>query len=115
VVAPRSGGVLAGGQGRQAGRDRRLDRGGEGFVVSDQDGLGGRVVLGLTQQIGGDPVRIVVLVGDHHDLGRARQGVDADHAVKAALGGGDEGVAGTDDLVDGLDRASAVSQITDCP
>src|SRR5205085_781264 len=65
VVAPRGGGVDAGGQGRQARVDGVADGLGEGLVVGDQDRLGGGVVFGLAEQVGGDPVGIVVGVG--HD------------------------------------------------
>ncbi len=46
-------------QARQMALDRRLDRRGETGVVGDQDRLRGAVVLGLRQQIGGDPCRVV--------------------------------------------------------
>ncbi len=83
---------------------------GERRVVGDQDRLGGGVVLGLGEQVGGDPGRVVGGVGDDHDLGGAGQGVDADDAVEPALGGGDVGVAGADDLVHRPDRPGAEGQ-----
>ena len=49
VVAPGSGGVVAGRQRRQLPLDRGDHRVGEGGVVGDQDRLGGRVVLGLAR------------------------------------------------------------------
>ena len=70
----------------------------------------GLVVLGLGEQVGGDPGRIVVAVGDHHHLRRARHHVDADLAEHLALGGGDIGIAGADDLGDGRDALGAVSE-----
>ena len=57
-------------------------------------------MLGLRQQVGGKPFGIVVLVGDHQHLRRPGDGVDADHAEHLALGGGDVGIAGPDDLGD---------------
>ena len=86
---------------------------GEGFVVGDENALGRFVVLGLREQVGGDPGRVVRLVGDDQNLGRACDRVDADLAEDLALGGGDIGVAGADDLVDGGDRLRAVSERRD--
>ena len=90
--------------------DRRGDRIGEAFVVGDQHRLGAWIVLGLGQQVGGDPRRVVCRVRHHQDLGRARDQVDADGAEHAALGGGDISVAGTDDLVDRGDGGGPVGQ-----
>ena len=67
-------------------------------------------MLGLRQQVGGDPGRIVLRVGHDQDLRRAGDQVDADLAEDAALGGGDIGVARAGDLVDRLDRLRAVGQ-----
>ena len=52
------------------------------------------------KKIGGDPIGVVVAIGDDQDLGRAGDHVDADPAEDAPLGRGDIGVAGPDDLVD---------------
>ena len=82
----------------------------EGGVVGDQDRLRGDVVLGLRQQVGGDPVRIVAAVGDHQHLGRAGDHVDADRAEDLALGGRDIGIAGADDLGDRADRLGAIGE-----
>ena len=46
------------GKSRQLALDRALDRVGKLCVVGDQDRLRAGVVLGLRQQIGGDPVGI---------------------------------------------------------
>ena len=51
------------------------------------------IVLGLSQQVGGDPCRVVVLVGDHHHLRRPGHHVDADLAEHLALGRRHIGVA----------------------
>ncbi len=72
-----------------------------------------RVVLRLRQQIGGDPFRVVVPVGDDQDLGRAGDHVDPDLAEDPPLGRGDIGVARTDDLVDRRDRRRAVGERRD--
>ena len=60
-------------------------------------------MLGLAQQIGGDPVRIVAAIGDHQNFRRPGDGVDADLAEHFALGGRDIGIAGAHDLVHGRD------------
>ncbi len=86
----------------------RFDHGvGEGRIVGDEDRLGGGVVLGLGEQVGGDPGRVVLGVGDDHDLGRAGHHVDADLAEHLALGRGHIGVAGADDLDHRLDGLRA--------
>ena len=76
-------------------------------LVGDQDGLRERVVLGLAEQVGGDPGGVLGAVGDHDDLGRAGDQVDADPAEHLALGFGDISVAGPDDLVDRGDGRGA--------
>ena len=72
----------------------------EGGVVGDQDRLRGRVVLGLGEQVGGDPVRIVGAVGDDQHLRGPGDHVDADRAEDLPLGRRHIGVAGADDLGD---------------
>ncbi len=52
------------------------------------------------EQIGGDPVRIIGAVGDDENFRRPGDGIDADLAEHLALGRGDIGIAGADDLVD---------------
>jgi hypothetical protein len=56
-------------------------------------------VLGLPEQVGGDEFHVGVVVGDHGDLRRPGQQVDAHAAEQLALGFGDVGVAGADDHV----------------
>ncbi len=73
---------------------------GKGGVVGDQDGLRRGIMLGLAEQIGGDPFRIVLAIGDHQNFRRAGDAIDADLAEDFALGGCDIGIAGADDLVD---------------
>ena len=108
------------------GRDRRRgsrvilelgrNRGGDGArqraARRQEDGAGSGVVLGLGDQIRRDPVGIAVL---GHDDDLRRPGVEVDGAVgrHAGLGGGDVGVAGTDDLVHARHRRRAVGQCGD--
>ena len=79
------------------------DRLGQGFAGGDQDGGSEVVVLGLGEEVGGDEFGVGGNVGDDQGLGRSVDGVDADDSVEASLGGGDEAVAGSEDLVDGGD------------
>ena len=92
----------------------RVDRGhdppGEGRVVGDEDRLRRRVVLGLGQKIGGDPGGIVVAIGDHQDLGRPGDHIDADGAEHLALGGSDIGVARPHHLVDRTHCLGAIGE-----
>ena len=67
-------------------------------------------MLGLRQEIGGDPGGIVVPVGEDEDLGRAGDHVDADPAEDAPLGRGDVGIARSHDLVDRRNRRGAVGK-----
>ena len=60
---------------------------------------GAGAVLGLGEQVGGQPRRLARLVGDHEHLAGAGQAVDGDLAHDLALGLGDVGVAGADDDV----------------
>ncbi len=69
-------------------------------IVGDQDRLRAFVMLGLGEQVGGDPVGIVLGVGDDQHFRRAGDHVDADLSEHLALGLGDIGIAGADDLVD---------------
>ena len=52
------------------------------------------------EQVGGDPLRVGGLVGQHRHLGRSGQQVDAHPAEELPLGLGDEGVARADEHVD---------------
>ncbi len=114
MIAPFSSQLIVarapGRQGRQLLLDAGRDGVGEIHVVGEQDRLAGFVMLGLAEQIGGDPFGIVAAIGDHHDLGRAPHHVDADHAIDLPLGLGDPGVAGAGDDVDGPDPLGAISQ-----
>ena len=103
MVAPARSSGLGPGQRLQMTVDGVQDVVGEVPVVGDQDGLGGGVVLGLAEQIGGDPVGVVEAVGEDQDFRRPGDHINADGAEDLALGGGHIDVAGTDDLVHGGD------------
>ena len=103
IIAPGRAGDFRARQCFQLRLDRLLHLVCERRVIGDQDRLRGFVMLGLRQEIGGDPVRVSGLVGDDQDFGRPRDHVDADLAEHDTFGGGDIGVAGTDDLGDRLD------------
>ena len=79
-------------------------------LVGDQDRLRAGVVLGLRQQVGGDPVGIAVPVGEDQHFGRPGDHVDADLAEHHALGRRHIGVAGADDLGDRRDGLRAIGQ-----
>ena len=112
-VAPAGGGDRLPRQRRELLLDRGRDPIGQALAVGDQDRLRALVVLRLAEQVGGDPGGILVAVGDHHDLRRTGDQVDADPAEDLALGLGDVGVAGADDLVDRADRRGAEGERCD--
>ena len=68
------------------------------------------VMLGLSEQVGSDPVRIVVLVGNDKHFRGAGDHVDADGAEDMAFGGGDIGIARAGDLGDRGDRLRAIGK-----
>ena len=70
-------------------------------------------MLGLRQEIGGNPVGIGGAVGQHQHFGRAGDHVDADLAEHDALGRSHIGVARADDLGHRLDGFGAVGQRRD--
>ena len=98
---------------RHLGGQLALDRAGQLLGVGDQHGGGQRVVLGLADQVGGDVDRVGGAVGEDRDLGRARLGVDADHALEQAFGRGHENVAGAGDEVDRTALLRAVGEHRD--
>ena len=71
------------------------------------------VVLGLREQVHCHPVGMRAVVGDHQDLRRTGDHVDADDAEHAPLRGRDVRIAGTDDLVDLRNRLGAVRKRAD--
>ncbi len=70
-------------------------------------------MFGLRQQIGGDPIGIVVAIGHHQDLGRTGNHVDTHRAEHLALGGRHIGIAGSDDLIDGPHRVRTIRECAD--
>ena len=86
---------------------------GEFLVVGYQDRLCRWVVLGLGQQIGGDPPGVVGAVGEDQDFRRAGNHVNAHGAEHLALGRGDVGVSGADDFIDGRDGGGSIGQGAD--
>ena len=109
-IAPRRAGDLGARQRLELRFHRLLDLIGERGVVGDQDRLRAGVVLGLRQEVGGDPIGVAGLVGEDQHLGRAGDHVDADLAEDETLGRRHIGVAGPDDLGDRLDRLGAVGE-----
>ena len=67
-------------------------------------------MLGLRQEIGGNPVGIAGAVGDHEHFRRTGDHVDADLAEHQPLCRGDIGIAGADDLCDRRDGRGAPGQ-----
>ena len=67
-------------------------------------------MFGLRQEIGGDPVGIVVGIGHDQHFGRTGDHVDADGAEDLALGGGHPGIAGANNLGDGTNGFGAVGE-----
>jgi hypothetical protein len=67
-------------------------------------------VLGLREQVGGDPGRISAVVGDDRHLGGTGHRIDADVAEHQPLGGRHVSVAGADDLVDARHALGSVGE-----
>ena len=57
-------------------------------------------MLGLAEQVGGDPVGVGAFVGHHENLRWSGDGIDTNRPENLALGLGDIGIAGADNLVD---------------
>jgi len=97
-------------QRRKLFHHRLLDGGSKCCIVGHQDRLRGRIVLRLRQQIGGDPMRVVILVGDDQHFRRTGDRIDADGAEHLPLGCRHIGIAGTDNFDHRLDRLGAMGQ-----
>ena len=67
-IVPRGAGDVRARQRRKLAFHRTRDVGGEPRAVGDEDRLRARIMLGLRQQIGGDPVGIGAVVGDDRAL-----------------------------------------------
>ena len=70
-------------------------------------------VLGLRNQVGGNPFGMRAIVGNHQHLARPRHLVDIGDAIDHPLGGLHVRVAGPDDLVHRLDGLGAVGERRD--
>ena len=79
-------------------------------VRAQEDALRELVVFGLAEQVHRHPVRRRRAVGEHEDLARPRDHVDADLAEDVFLRAGDVGVARSGDLVDARHGRRAVGQ-----
>ena len=90
--------------------DGFFDLCGERSVVGNQHRLRADIVLGLRQQISGDPVGIAGLVGQYQHFGWPGNHVDTDFAKYQTLCSGNVGIAGSDNLGDRRDTFGAVSQ-----
>ena len=67
-------------------------------------------MLGLGQQVGGNPGGIGAVVGDDDRFGWTIQAVNADEAIDLALGQGREQIAGADDFVHARNALGAEGQ-----
>ena len=90
-----------------------LDVGGEPLGRGHQHRGGGRVVLGLGDQVGRHERGVGGVVGQDPDLGRAGLGVDADDALEQPLGGHRVDRARPGDQVDLATRPGAVGEHRD--
>ena len=78
--------------------------------IGQQDGGSQLVVLGLTEQVGGNVGRVGGVIRNDKHLGRTGDHVDIDRAERQLLGCRNKGVARADDLVHLRDKARAVGQ-----
>ena len=78
--------------------------------IGQQDGGSQLVVLGLTEQVGGNVSRVGGVIGNDQHLGRACDHVNIDRAERQLLGCRNKGVARADDLVHLRDKTCAVGQ-----
>ena len=108
VVLPRLTRGIGGRQDLQEPLDLAHGVARELLGVGEENGRGGRPVLGLSEQVGRAHLAVHAVVGDHQRLGRSREQVDADAAEQLPLGLRDIGVAGADDLVHARNRTRAV-------
>ena len=67
-------------------------------------------MLGLRHQIGGNPSRIIIGVGDHQNLGWPGHHVDADLSEYLLFGRCDIGIARPDNYIYGCNRCRAIGQ-----
>ena len=95
--------------------EREIDALGDVVVPGDDHDRAARTVLGLREQIGGDPGRVDGRVAHDRDLRRSGEPVDPDDGRDDALRRGGVGVPGPDDDVDRPDRLGAVGHRRDRP
>src|SRR5919204_1467164 len=107
VVAPGDPGDIRGRQHLELALDLGRERLGDVARCRDADRRAGRSMLRLAEQIGGDHLHVGALVGDHQDLRRTGEEIDADAAEKLAFRFRDVRVAGAAKHVHGLDRLRA--------
>ena len=97
-------------QGFQLPLHRLFNSFGQRLVIGDQHRLRCGVMLGLRQKIGGNPVRICVLVRNNQHLGRAGNHINTHSAEHPALGGGNKGIARPDNFGHGGDGVRAIGE-----
>ena len=90
--------------------DTRLDLARKLLVAGHQVAGSQRIVLGLRHQVGRDHHRLGRSIGQHADLGRAGDHVDAHIARNNLLGRSDKGVARAGNLVDTRNGLGTVRQ-----
>ena len=81
-----------------------------GRIRAQQDGLRQFIMFGLAEQIHRHPFSGSAAIGQHQNLARAGNHVDAHGAEHAALGAGHIGIAGAGDLVHLGDGGCAIGQ-----
>ena len=86
---------------------------GKTSIIGDEDRLRSWIVLGLTEQVCCNPVRVILAVGYNQNFGRTCDHIDADHAVKLSLRFGYIGIAWADDDIDRLDTLCAIRKRAD--
>ena len=67
-------------------------------------------MLGLAEQVGGNPFRFILGIGDDDNFGWSGDHVDADHAVQLPLGFGHPCIAGTGDHIHRPDPVGSISE-----
>ena len=95
---------------RQQTLDRRMHGGDVRSIRTQQDALRQLVVLGLAEEVHGDPVGGCGAIGNDQDFTRPGDHVDAHLTKHAPLGAGHIGVARASDFVNTRERGGAVGQ-----
>ena len=108
TLGQRGAGDVGAGQGPELAVHLGEDGVDIGAAFGDEDDLGVGVVFSLAEQVGGGDFRICVAVGDDQQFRRAGGHVDgraAGQVRRLFLGLGNPGIAGSEQLVTGLDDA----------